>query len=59
MQEGRRFNGPAAWRYRIGGMEKEISMVCMQCKERFSNLFQRYPVSPWRRRLLSRDFGLE
>jgi hypothetical protein len=42
MQEGRRFNGPAAWRYRIGGTGKEISMLCTHCKERFSNLFQRY-----------------
>jgi hypothetical protein len=59
MQEGRRINGPAAWRYRIGGTGREISMVCMQCKERFSNLFQRVLASPLRRRLLSRDFGLE
>jgi len=40
MQEGRRINGPAAWRYRIGGTGREISMAGRQCKERFSDIFQ-------------------
>jgi len=43
MQEGRRINGPAAWRYRIGGTEREISMARNQCKERFSDIFQHPP----------------
>jgi hypothetical protein len=43
MQEGRRINGPAAWRYRIGGTGREISMVSWQCKERFSDNFQHPP----------------
>jgi len=40
MQEGRRINGPAAWRYRIGGTGREISTLGKQCKERFSDIFQ-------------------
>jgi hypothetical protein len=43
MQEGRRINGPAAWRYRIGGTGREISMLSWQCKERFSDIFQHPP----------------
>jgi len=37
---GSLINGPAAWRYRIGGTEREISMAREPCKGRSCELFQ-------------------
>jgi hypothetical protein len=60
MQEGRRINGPAAWRYRIGGTGREISMLGKQCKERFSDIFQQLALAYSRDlHFLPPKFGLE
>jgi hypothetical protein len=37
---GSLINGPAAWRYRIGGTGREISMAGEPCKGRSSDLFE-------------------